>query len=131
MVMQQDGGHNTFSVFIIIFSAIESSLVQGHNIYSHFINYRYSNIFIPPEGLKAMVNGFPSRGRVGLTEWNFVYIPDVIISSILMRAVTWLQDYSNVICAQGSRRDCIEEKPPWFFLCPDMGNVKNPGKQPD
>lgn len=63
MEMWQDGGHNAPSVFIIIFSAIESSLMQGQLIYSHFIGYHYSNIFIPPEALKGHGEWAPIWGE--------------------------------------------------------------------
>lgn len=56
-------GHNALSVFIIIFSAVESSLMQGHCIYSHFIDYYCSNIFIPPEGLKGHGEWVPIWGE--------------------------------------------------------------------
>lgn len=66
--MQQDGGHSALSLFIIIFSAIESSLMQGHCIYSHFIDYHYSNIFISPERLKGLGEWVPIQ-RESQLQW--------------------------------------------------------------
>lgn len=56
-------GHDALSVFIIIFCAVESSLMQGRYIYSRFIDDYCSNIFIPPEGLKGHGEWVPIWGE--------------------------------------------------------------------
>lgn len=116
--MWQDGGHNALSVFIIIFSAIESSLMQGHYIYSHFIDYHYSSNFIPPEALKGH-GEWTSFWRESQPHWMESCVNSrcdhLFHSDESDHMVPGLQ----TCYLHGEAGDyCTQKKPPWLFNLP-------------
>lgn len=101
----QHGGHNALSVFIVIFPAIESSLMQGH---SHIFTLMSQTVIIVTSlfqltDSKATVNRFPPGRRVRLMEGSRVHFRCVHLphsdESTHVAPV-----YSNDVCAWRLRR---------------------------
>lgn len=100
--------------------------MQGHYIYSHFINYHYSNIFIPPEGLKGRGEWVPI--------WGEGQPPNGVLYKFHMWSSPpfwWVQShgsrFTTMFSVLGEAGDyCTEEKPLWLFSLLWHGKCEEP-----